>query len=190
MVWGGWGVEWGSSPLARGLPHRGIPGPPSRRIIPARAGFTGRRQPRTCAPADHPRSRGVYGADGGSKFGGLGSSPLARGLRERCGRVGLAGRIIPARAGFTVTGGASQRRSPDHPRSRGVYPRQANGQQSIKGSSPLARGLRLTETTRPHYHGIIPARAGFTRLVVWTPTTRADHPRSRGVYPLMMTITS
>ena len=31
--------------------------------------------------------------------------------------------------------------------------------------------------------GIIPARAGFTRSRALTCTIRADHPRSRGVYP-------
>ena len=91
----------GSSPLARGLrrgPGRGESG---RRIIPARAGFT----PRSCEPArareDHPRSRGVYMSADGVLFGRDGSSPLARGLRSGLRAMESAGRIIPARAGFT-----------------------------------------------------------------------------------------
>ena len=50
----------GSSPLARGL-HAKIGGlSVSKRIIPARAGFTGLRPPPPDGPWDHPRSRGVY----------------------------------------------------------------------------------------------------------------------------------
>ena len=50
------------------------------------------------------------------------------------------------------------------------------------GSSPLARGLLVTLYFDPTISGIIPARAGFTRPG-WTRwRTRADHPRSRGVY--------
>ena len=74
----------GSSPLARGLlaggPRCCWPG----RIIPARAGFTASPRRRGGAWPDHPRSRGVYEADGS-----------VRGLPER---------IIPARAGFTAHG--------------------------------------------------------------------------------------
>ena len=70
---------------------------------------------------DHPRSRGVYVPLRPEAALTLGSSPLARGLRDIPesfpGGVG----IIPARAGFTL---ASTRTAPtrlDHPRSRGVY---------------------------------------------------------------------
>ena len=50
------------------------------------------------------------------------------------------------------------------------------------GSSPLARGLLITASTRRARLRIIPARAGFTRG--HTPKRRpsSDHPRSRGVY--------
>ena len=51
------------------------------RIIPARAGFTGRRARFFQADADHPRSRGVY------------VTPW--------GVIPARVRIIPARAGFT-----------------------------------------------------------------------------------------
>ena len=52
----------GSSPLARGLRTIGIGPLTQERIIPARAGFTGRWPSRCGAGPDHPRSRGVYGA--------------------------------------------------------------------------------------------------------------------------------
>ena len=51
----------GSSPLARGLRPPITIRPACRRIIPARAGFTGCRVGGGECCADHPRSRGVYG---------------------------------------------------------------------------------------------------------------------------------
>ena len=93
----------GSSPLARGL----LAGVPAwcvgGWIIPARAGFTtvsSRLRRRT---GDHPRSRGVYGQGPSGAAHLCGSSPLARGLRfVEIPRENF-GRIIPARAGFTMS---------------------------------------------------------------------------------------
>ena len=50
------------------------------------------------------------------------------------------------------------------------------------GSSPLARGLRRRPRRPRMGHGIIPARAGFTRRRRGHCGDRWDHPRSRGVY--------
>ena len=52
-------------------------------------------------PSDHPRSRGVYYCQAPDIDPDLGSSPLARGLREAEARQRGVLRIIPARAGFT-----------------------------------------------------------------------------------------
>ena len=111
-----------------------------------------------------------------------GSSPLARGLRDSSGDETVHGRIIPARAGFTGGCSTAPRRSPDHPRSRGVYMLLRAWVRWKPGSSPLARGLRFVPLARDTPRGIIPARAGFT--VVSAPVTGGDgdHPRSRGVY--------
>ena len=71
------------------------------RIIPARAGFTMPDTARLAFATDHPRSRGVYPILRALMSIPVGSSPLARGLRQAvslvCGEHG----IIPARAGFT-----------------------------------------------------------------------------------------
>ena len=92
----------GSSPLARGLPW-GYSGSKARaRIIPARAGFTDASLRPANAEWDHPRSRGVYGGAMTAAQRALGSSPLARGLRERISRHVPRVGIIPARAGFTA----------------------------------------------------------------------------------------
>ena len=193
----------GSSPLARGLPHGEDEYGREARIIPARAGFTGRAGPGRRRRRDHPRSRGVYA--------------------PHClGRMHLLG-IIPARAGFTSSTGAPSRRAADHPRSRGVYRQGRHRARDGGGSSPLARGLpqpvgervgslldhpRSRGVYEPesapssppcgssplarglhHYRiiyrpetRIIPARAGFTRRSRPTGCTTRDHPRSRGVY--------
>ena len=95
-------------------------------------------------------------------------------------------RIIPARAGFTCHWDQYPLPSMDHPRSRGVYVVDHPKHSVCRGSSPLARGLR-------HSHGqflerirIIPARAGFTEAHHSRRLSRADHPRSRGVYPSLL----
>ena len=71
-------------------------------------------------------------------------------------------RIIPARAGFTVTRETAAGTSKDHPRSRGVYAAFPTRLGALLGSSPLARGLRALWNEQYDIEGIIPARAGFT----------------------------
>ena len=70
----------GSSPLARGLRHHGLPGEEGEGIIPARAGFTQPKHWCSRRNEDHPRSRGVYGLPFDVEIIRGGSSPLARGL--------------------------------------------------------------------------------------------------------------
>ena len=175
-------------------------------IIPARAGFTCRGPPGRPGSGDHPRSRGVYwvikefvktgagiiparaGFTRGTCSTGVrehGSSPLARGLPRAEPRTVNAGRIIPARAGFTDPRRDRWGWSRDHPRSRGVYPCPPAPTATWAGSSPLARGLREPATGDPADARIIPARAGFTNERPHDNEWDADHPRSRGVYPSM-----
>ena len=156
------GMLEGSSPLARGLPR-----PPAGRaggfgIIPARAGFTS----------------AIIGLPSAS----CGSSPLARGLRIRSTRRRRGIGIIPARAGFTRSSCRYPRESRDHPRSRGVYSLAEYKSLHKRGSSPLARGLRLRGCDSQQSVRIIPARAGFTTTPPGTRLGIRDHPRSRGVY--------
>ena len=73
----------GSSPLARGLPRGDRLRAARRRIIPARAGFTGTLRELAAARGDHPRSRGVYTISSTASSAVNGSSPLARGLPLR-----------------------------------------------------------------------------------------------------------
>ena len=158
----------GSSPLARGLRNareriRRLPG-----IIPARAGFTDGGGRPVRAEGDHPRSRGVYQMGMQSRPEMVGSSPLARGLPRRATGMTGPARIIPARAGFTRHAPLGKLRAEDHPRSRGVYPPRRGTRIPADGSSPLARGLRHIRSPNTPGRGIIPARAGFTPLMLLT----------------------
>ena len=93
--------EAGSSPLARGLHAAIAEGSRTWGIIPARAGFTLYAHLTRFPRGDHPRSRGVYPLSAQVTVAGIGSSPLARGLRDDVPESKEATRIIPARAGFT-----------------------------------------------------------------------------------------
>ena len=152
----------GSSPLARGLLVRMVDTESPTRIIPARAGFTPSQGRERLPVRDHPRSRGVYGHHIIRTSKLPGSSPLARGLLLVEQRVQVCDRIIPARAGFTITDWSPCSVVRDHPRSRGVY-------------------FRLPPTLLPPTW-IIPARAGFTHSHSPPSTPTTDHPRSRGGY--------
>ena len=154
--------SWGSSPLARGLRRLRRPAADRGGIIPARAGFTLATHAIQAGTPDHPRSRGVYLPATASVWTGVGSSPLARGLRADFPRFDVHGGIIPARAGFTFNTGISPETLRDHPRSRGVYSGPRSTSRLSTGSSPLARGLPL--------------------LPQWMGQEGGDHPRSRGVY--------
>ena len=74
------------------------------------------------------------------------------------------------------------RTSRDHPRSRGVYGPLFGVAVLGWGSSPLARGLRIHDTSYLQRLGIIPARAGFTHEAIDLSGRPEDYPRSRGVY--------
>ena len=173
----------GSSPLARGLPVPKGTINFEARIIPARAGFTSRQCLRCRPSPDHPRSRGVYETRTTPLPRPMGSSPLARGLLARLAADKAVVGIIPARAGFTAFPQRTLIEQWDHPRSRGVYKPGFTSLVDVKGSSPLARGLPHRGVIDVTIHGIIPARAGFTILLILICRWPRDHPRSRGVYP-------
>ena len=182
VTWWGPCSTWGSSPLARGL-LRSIRGQyRGAGIIPARAGFTATGTTAPYSDTDHPRSRGVYRRPAALRMPTAGSSPLARGLRQRGLHAAVGRGIIPARAGFTGDITAVGARMRDHPRSRGVYAADAEHRLCEHGSSPLARGLPTEFCPTDDGGRIIPARAGFTGRQMTASRPRMDHPRSRGVY--------
>ena len=170
-------------PRSRGVYGGGEPsGLLDAGIIPARAGFTPCSTTPAGATRDHPRSRGVYSGSSTPGWTGAGSSPLARGLPVPAEMLPITLRIIPARAGFTLWPAGWSIRWRDHPRSRGVYSAPHKAQVTMRGSSPLARGLRRHHGRWWRGEWIIPARAGFTLPSGRRLARPADHPRSRGVY--------
>ena len=178
----------GSSPHTRGLLISVISVSVRSGIIPAHAGFTHLSSSSAGAVWDHPRTRGVYTARSRTVVGTWGSSPHTRGLRDsRSGPRFLSG-IIPAHAGFTP-GGADAHAGPrDHPRTRGVYGVVGGAAQLVGGSSPHTRGLPVTLTQGHVSPGIIPAHAGFTTARRRRRPGRRDHPRTRGVYCLILSV--
>ena len=161
----------------------------STRIIPALAGNTPSASRILSAISDHPRSRGEYSVGGLLGLDNRGSSPLSRGILTAAVDLVHGPGIIPALAGNTVTGDPILGNPGDHPRSRGEYEvvvRQAVGE---KGSSPLSRGILGHEEDDQGRGGIIPALAGNTRWVRGWDSSTTDHPRSRGEYPGLGTVT-
>ena len=170
----------GSSPLARGPHTMSIVTNASWGLIPARAGTTSLRRRARSSSRAHPRSRGDHNGKKPGATAPAGSSPLARGPRNRylqgSGRCGL----IPARAGTTerarflaIIWGA-------HPRSRGDHPSTAPACDTTGGSSPLARGPPRGDRCSKCRRGLIPARAGTTKDFTAQLAAKGAHPRSRG----------
>ncbi len=151
-----------------------------RRLIPARVGNTEAYDLPRSVQAAHPRSRGEHEflCDGSHKLSG--SSPLARGTQDGQKFIDSKRRLIPARAGNTLSMPAMSSMMPAHPRSRGEHVASLVLGISTLGSSPLARGtppLRLL-LFRPRR--LIPARAGNTPAHISPSGHQPAHPRSRG----------
>ena len=88
--------------------------------------------------------------------------------------------LIPARSGKTPPNRPSPRPPPAHPRSRGENPRYLCCHCSCLGSSPLARGKRLTFGEWSEQWRLIPAPAGKTWGCRSASAGRWAHPRSCG----------
>ena len=130
----------GSSPLARGTPIGASAPWEWIRFIPARAGNTISPRIECNSLTVHPRSRGEHAVGLGSGCVVCGSSPLARGTRQRASRPSRPRRFIPARAGNTPREQAARPASTVHPRSRGEHTGTGRCTLPKNGSSPLARG--------------------------------------------------
>ena len=169
----------GSSPLARGTPaHVANPGV-AIRLIPARAGNTPDYPEPSNQPAAHPRSRGEHFSQLTSKSDAGGSSPLARGTPSITDGVTTTSRLIPARAGNTITPPPPSSLSA-HPRSRGEHRNRVLLLSCQGGSSPLARGTHIQAVPLATVFRLIPARAGNTVRAGKCGRLAPAHPRSRG----------
>ena len=174
----------GSSPLARGGPHRSVSANTAMGLIPARAGRTSTEEISSSAAEAHPRSRGADCPLHRLRLPDVGSSPLARGGQCLTAPHHVSPRLIPARAGRTGRSPHTRRRTRAHPRSRGADVAVHDFGGLREGSSPLARGGPDLQRSSSIRIGLIPARAGRT----FSPPSRhpapTAHPRSRGADPL------
>ena len=136
-------IAFGSSPLARGTLAIRSGHSQRFRLIPARAGNTGRVQVRVLCIAAHPRSRGEHNLSSHAHNYAAGSSPLARGTRPAQAPRGSSWRLIPARAGNTAVIMQGRGCAAAHPRSRGEHGLRFSFFYLFNGSSPLARGTHL-----------------------------------------------
>ena len=150
------------------------------RIIPARAGQTMPLLKASALLSDHPRA---CGANIGGRVPGdvpAGSSPRVRGKQSGRWRPASRRRIIPARAGQTITDVKTNLGRTDHPRACGANVRVQISQTLIEGSSPRVRGKRFFCSRFSPATRIIPARAGQTSSSAFFFSSSADHPRACG----------
>ena len=130
--------------------------------------------------ADHPCSRGENDCTNALDKRTLGSSLLARGKHEYLTHRLLAPRIIPARAGKTLTRRLKIVCYADHPCLRGENAEDGRVRRHILGSSLLARGKLDLRFRHSPTRGIIPACAGKTATGTLRPPRSPDHPCLRG----------
>ena len=132
----------GSSPLVRGQRPSALGVYCMARIIPARAGPTGKMWAKIEPTSDHPRSCGANLTSRHAISYCSGSSPLVRGQPARTWQRPTRSRIIPARAGPTSFPFLWWPGGSDHPRSCGANPWPMCAACPTGGSSPLVRGQR------------------------------------------------
>ena len=170
----------GSSPHTRGAQTKVYNFTDGERIIPAYAGSTISRRPRTRSETDHPRIRGEHRRSCQASRESNGSSPHTRGALADCRAEIQEGRIIPAYAGSTMADALDVIETADHPRIRGEHPSEFSGGVGGLGSSPHTRGAREEGADVRVVVRIIPAYAGSTSIVSGATCTISDHPRIRG----------
>ena len=133
-------------------------------LIPARAGNTSQQKKTVTNFRAHPRSRGEHGPIIDPEKSSAGSSPLARGTPANKWLVVAPHGLIPARAGNTSGLNAAFKELGAHPRSRGEHTTVWAYASGASGSSPLARGTLKHAADIAPEKGLIPARAGNTRM--------------------------
>lgn len=153
-----------------------------RRIIPACAGNTLSILCALSNRSNHPRLRGEYVAYALQRDIPWGSSPLARGILNRCVCKSYISRIIPACAGNTKSDKYCQNLYWDHPRLCGEYLLSPSIWCVMLGSSSLVRGIRGRNGTKGLLDRIIPACVGNTKTNCTNITITKDHPRLCGEY--------
>ena len=109
-----------------------------------------------------------------------GSSPRVRGKRTWPRSRWARSRIIPARAGQTLTSRTGDAKGPDHPRACGANISLQMSRTMPHGSSPRVRGKHAFRLPDRYRYRIIPARAGQTMFAMIFSLAHTDHPRACG----------
>jgi len=128
----------------------------------------------------HPRLRGGEPQHSAASARGSGSSPPARGRGAADQQQPVVVGFIPACAGESGQAWSPDQQSRVHPRLRGGESPSRTMRTSWTGSSPPARGTRLTSAGEHVNHGFIPACAGESRMPSALPDASGVHPRLRG----------
>ncbi len=184
----------GSSPRMRGAPQSGP------RAHPLSAGSMVGRPVAPPVTAEHPRACGEHWGPCSPRVVSGGSSPRMRGTRPDIGRASSRPRLIPARAGSTLSATLVIAAGAAHPRACGEHRSALSRICQVAGSSPRVRGhaspavalgpclgssprvrgaLRICCGAVP-FGGLIPARAGSTSLSPHTGDSGTAHPRACG----------
>ncbi len=156
------GTLIGSSPPARGAPPRDHLQARQVGLIPACAGSTHLHYQLALSTPAHPRLRGEHQHIVEDLVRVAGSSPPARGARERQVVENGQSRLIPACAGSTRYRCCAGWCTGAHPRLRGEHFLSASLQPRHGGSSPPARGAPVDKLPTGCVFGLIPACAGST----------------------------
>ncbi len=153
-------VACGSSPRARGTPHRGHTWRLHSTVHPR-----GRGERLRLIPDDRQR---------------IGSSPRARGTLALIEVRVLDHRFIPAGAGNAPMRCARMTSSTVHPRGRGERRHINAPVAGLGGSSPRARGTPRADTLTSYWRRFIPAGAGNASSAATGSRSTTVHPRGRG----------
>ena len=173
----------GSSPRVRGKQLGAVHVAPRPGLIPARAGKTARGLRRTDQRTAHPRACGENPTPHTGAHHVTGSSPRVRGKRASRPSAPDPKGLIPARAGKTGPVSGCVLRAAAHPRACGENELRPRGGLRGEGSSPRVRGKPSATMRTDRIAGLIPARAGKTRLSPSMRSAARAHPRACGENP-------
>ena len=160
------------------------------RITPAHAGKSSAIAFSNQGWEDHPRTRGEKTKTDMTGLSGVGSPPHTRGKVEKLSLPPEWRRITPAHAGKRCQQLDLQRKSEDHPRTRGEKLDTGICREVIPGSPPHTRGKDPVYGENVLKTRITPAHAGKSYAGDVCHWYTEDHPRTRGEKILCMVKTS
>ena len=170
----------GSSPRGRGKLVEVVADIRVVGLIPAQAGKTPVISPKPFSATAHPRAGEENLKTPPTPLPDPGSSPRGRGKLTGQGGLLVWARLIPARAGKTLTPTSTCTTLRAHPRAGGENQRYRGPAQRSCGSSPHGRGKHLHCHPLVSRRGLIPARAGKTRPGRGIPSSPRAHSRAGG----------